>query len=72
VNGQVQGVIRVSVPGLSRQPDPFSVLTSCPRRDPSTGEYGGTAGKITKEAGRGNFSSAPAGGSTEGLSGTLP
>jgi hypothetical protein len=27
------------------------VLTSCPCRDPSTGEYGGTAGKITKVAG---------------------
>jgi hypothetical protein len=23
--------------GLSRQPDPFSVLTSCPYRDPSIG-----------------------------------
>jgi hypothetical protein len=36
--------------GLSRQPDPFSVLTSCPYRDPSTGEYSGTAGR--SEAGR--------------------
>ena len=46
--------------GLSRQPDPFSVLTSCPCRDPSTGEYRGTAGKIRRRRAAANFRSAPA------------
>ena len=33
--------------GLSRKPDPVSVLT-CPCRDRSTGEYSGTADKIRR------------------------